>query len=53
MHQNLFLVAEHQEREQYIRQLEEIANTRENLLSAIASQLKTIESSLVEGTFQV
>jgi flagellar biosynthesis chaperone FliJ len=46
-------VSEHQEREQYIRALEEIVDSRDNLLSKLASELKTIENSLTEATYQV
>lgn len=42
----------HQEREAYIRTLEGLVDSRENLISKIASELKIIENSLVEATFQ-
>nr|CAD2190132.1 unnamed protein product [Meloidogyne enterolobii] len=42
----------HQERETYIRTLEGLVDSRENLISKIASELKIIDNSLVEATFQ-
>jgi hypothetical protein len=37
----------------YIRQLEKIVESKDNLISKIATELKIIENSLNEATFQV
>jgi hypothetical protein len=46
-------VKPHQEREEYIRKLQGEVNERDAVIRKLARELKTIETSLVEATFQV
>ncbi|KAI6226275.1 Mediator of RNA polymerase II transcription subunit 4 [Aphelenchoides fujianensis] len=48
----LEFVQPHQEREEYIRQLHELVDDRDQLICKLAKELKTIELSLTEATFQ-
>lgn len=48
-----FLVKPHQEREEYAQKLQEQVNERDALIRKLARELKTIETALVEATFQV
>jgi Skp family chaperone for outer membrane proteins len=47
-----FLVKPHQEREEYIKKLQDEVNERDALIQKLAREVKTIESVLVESTFQ-
>ncbi|KAI6193076.1 Mediator of RNA polymerase II transcription subunit 4 [Aphelenchoides besseyi] len=52
LNQMLDFVKPHQEREEYAQQLQELVNDRDQVIRKLARELKTVELSLTEATFQ-